>query len=132
MGSRLKNGFLSNARNSSVVLILVFVLAALILGFQPSSVQAESSVAKMKSREEEIRLTMISWSDQLGVTCNECHNVNNFKDSSKKKFQVSLDHAKVVEMLRQNGFDGKKYKEANCTTCHMGQIKPPVTVSKKK
>lgn len=85
--------------------------------------QAESAVGLKKS-EEKIRAEMIVISRQLGVTCTECHNVQNFKSDEKKNFRIGLEHMKITQMLRDKGFDGKKGPEASCYMCHQGELKP--------
>ncbi|RYZ62579.1 MAG: photosynthetic reaction center cytochrome c subunit [Proteobacteria bacterium] len=82
------------------------------------------SAAKMKTNEERVREEMIVISRQLGVTCAECHNVQNFANGDKKTFKVSKDHMRIVETLRGNGFDGKKGPEASCFMCHQGKLRP--------
>ncbi len=83
----------------------------------------ESAVA-IKAQEEKIRQEMINISRQLGVTCAECHNVQNFASDEKKSFKISKDHIRIVETLKSNGFDGKKGPEASCYMCHQGKLKP--------
>lgn len=79
---------------------------------------------KLKQTEEEIRQEMIVISRQLGVTCNECHHIKNFKDNSKKSYQVALKHIKIVELLKLNGMSGANSEpEASCYTCHKGKLK---------
>lgn len=87
--------------------------------------QAHSeSVTKFVTKEEKIREEMIVISRELGVTCTECHNVQNFRDDSKKTFKVSKDHMKITQMLKENGFDGKKGPMSTCYMCHRGKLKP--------
>ena len=87
--------------------------------------QAHSeSVTKFVTKEERIREEMIVISRELGVTCNECHNVQNFKSDEKRTFKVSREHMKLTQMLKQNGFDGKKGPTATCYMCHRGKLLP--------
>ena len=82
-------------------------------------------IDKFVSNEEKIRSEMVTISRELGVTCTECHNVSNFQDGSKKSFQVSKEHLKITEMLKQNGFDGKGGNpQATCYMCHRGKLLP--------
>jgi hypothetical protein len=67
---------------------------------------------------------MIVISRQLGVTCTECHNLQNFASDEKKSFKVAKDHMRIVETLHSSGFDGKKGPEASCYMCHKGQLRP--------
>ena len=91
--------------------------------FWGALVSAES-VKQFVTKEEKIRAEMVTISRELGVTCTECHNVQNFSDSSKKTFKVSLEHMKITQMLKNNGFDGKKGPEASCFMCHRGKLIP--------
>ena len=89
------------------------------------------SAQKLKMQEKEIREQMLTISEDLSVTCSECHNLNNFKDNSKKGFKVGLEHMKLVEILKERGMDGKRGPEATCYMCHRGKLMPdykrPVT-----
>jgi hypothetical protein len=82
------------------------------------------SASKMKTKEDQLREEMIVISRQLGVTCTECHNVQNFASDEKKTFKVAKDHLRIVETLRGNGFDGKKGPKATCYMCHQGDLHP--------
>jgi hypothetical protein len=82
------------------------------------------SASKLKTNEDITRQEMIVISRQLGVTCTECHNVQNFASDEKKSFKVGKDHMRITETLRKSGFDGKKGPEATCYMCHQGKIRP--------
>lgn len=82
------------------------------------------SASKLKTNEEKIREEMITMSRQLGVTCTECHNVQNFTSNEKPGFKIAKEHLRIVETLRGAGFDGKKGPEASCYMCHQGQLRP--------
>jgi hypothetical protein len=90
------------------------------------------SASKIKVSEEKTREEMVVLSRQLGVTCAECHNVQNFADTSKKTFKTAKDHLRIVEALRSNGFDGKKGPEASCFMCHQGTLRPKYKESANK
>ena len=87
-------------------------------------VLSAQSVTQFVTTEEKIREEMITISRELGVTCTECHKVQNFKDDSKKTYKVSKEHMKLTQMLRENGFDGKKGPQATCYMCHRGKLTP--------
>lgn len=97
-------------------------------------VRCESAV-EIKKTENEVREQMIKISAELGVTCTECHMVTNFKDSSKESYRVAIQHLKIVQALKENGFNGQKGQpEANCFLCHRGELKfnyKPPTLEKK-
>lgn len=88
-----------------------------------SKAQSEP-IAKFVTTEEKIREEMITISRELGVTCTECHNVQNFRDDSKKSFKVGKEHMKLTQMLKDNSFDGKKGPASTCYMCHRGKLMP--------
>ncbi len=90
------------------------------------------SPAQIKSEEEIVRKQMVQWSQELGVTCTECHNTKNFKENSFKAFRVGQEHAKIVSIMKENGFDGIKGPLANCYMCHRGTLRPPSQEPHKK
>lgn len=102
-----------NSKRYGVPLILVF-----------GSLAWAESVPTFVKQEEKIREEMVTISRELGITCSECHNVQNFSDNSKKAFKVGLEHMKLTQMLKENGLDGKKGPTATCYLCHRGKLKP--------
>lgn len=102
-----------NSKRYGVPLLLLLV-----------STGSAESVTQFVQKEEQIRQSMVTISRELGVTCTECHNVQNFQESSKKNFKVGLEHMKLTQMLKENGFDGKKGPEATCYMCHRGKLRP--------
>lgn len=98
-------------------------LVCSVLFFAASMTEAES-VTKFVTKEEKIREQMVDISRELGVTCTECHNVSNFASDEKKTFKVSKEHMKLTQMLKDNGFDGKKGPESTCYMCHRGKLHP--------
>lgn len=103
---------------------LIFSFLFLLLLTFPAFETAQSQSAdKIKSSEEQIRQEMLTISKQLGVTCGECHNLKNFASDEKPSFKVSLDHMKLVDLMRERGMDGKRGPEASCYMCHQGQLK---------
>lgn len=92
--------------------------------FFVGSITEAESVPKFLKKEEKIREEMVTISRELGVTCTECHNVQNFADDGKKSFKVGKEHMKLTQMLKENGFDGKKGPMATCYMCHRGKLMP--------
>ena len=70
-----------------------------------------------------MREYMLDISKQLGVTCNYCHNVKNYKDESMKTHQVSKQHMRVLHMLNTEGFVGQNSLKVDCFMCHQGKPK---------
>ncbi|MBS1970877.1 MAG: hypothetical protein JSU04_11245 [Bdellovibrionales bacterium] len=104
--------------------LVVFGAAIFIIMMILSPKGYTESASKIKTSEDKVRQDMIVISRQLGVTCSECHNVQNFTSDEKKSFKVAKDHMRIVETLRTSGFDGKKGPEASCYMCHQGELRP--------
>lgn len=102
-----------------------------ILSLLPVGLHAEKP-DDLKKKEEDIRKEMILWSQQLGVTCTECHNLKNFKENHLPGFKVGLEHARIVHLLRENGMNGVKSPLATCYMCHRGELRPQVQPPGKK
>jgi hypothetical protein len=109
-----------------------YLLGFLILAFVAVPKGYGESPAQIKSEEEIVRKQMVQWSQDLGVTCTECHNIKYFKENSFKSFKVGLEHAKMVSIMKENGFDGIKGPLANCYMCHRGTLRPPAQTPQKK
>lgn len=101
----------------------VFLLALSLILTGGTNVYGKT-VQKFVTTEEEIREQMINLSREIGVTCNECHSLQNFKDGQKKSYQVGKEHMKITQLLKENGFNGKKGPQATCFMCHRGKLKP--------
>jgi hypothetical protein len=104
--------------------LIVFGSAIFVVMLILSPKAHTESAAALKTNEEKVRQDMIVISRQLGVTCNECHNVQNFAAADLKSFKVSKDHMRIVATLKANGFDGKKGPEVSCFMCHQGKLHP--------
>ncbi len=81
--------------------------------------------AKIKTEEDIIRENMLSISRQLGVSCNVCHDSENFKSDKKVQFKIAKDHIRITQVLIDSGMDGKKGPKASCYMCHRGELNPP-------
>ncbi len=83
------------------------------------------SAREFKEQDSKMREYMLEISDDLGVSCTECHKVNNFTDPTKPNYKKSREHIKITEALKKNGFDGhEKRPKATCYMCHRGKLKP--------
>jgi hypothetical protein len=81
------------------------------------------------SKEIEMRKLMLDWSRHLGVTCNYCHDTNNFKNNEKAAFKVGIKHKGLVRLLNEEVFTerdkgGNLKIVADCYMCHRGQSTP--------
>ena len=77
------------------------------------------------------RLVMImdkGFSNALGVSCDHCHNTENYASNEKNKKQIAREMMKMSGDIREMISNIKEIesKEAtiNCTTCHRGEIIP--------
>ncbi|MBX2987124.1 MAG: hypothetical protein KF802_04430 [Bdellovibrionaceae bacterium] len=104
-------------------IFLTFSALALILLVTPAA-QTES-VRDIKAGDAQVREQMLQITKELGTTCTQCHNVNDFKHPGKAEFGVAAKHMKLVAVMKANGFDGRGGPEANCYMCHRGALKPP-------
>ncbi len=105
---------------------LLFIAFSVFLLVMTPNVQSESP-KKIIEHEERIRSEMLVISKELGVTCTECHNLKNFSSPDKRLFQISREHIRIVNLLRESGFDGKVGPLATCYMCHRGLLKPEFT-----
>ena len=79
-------------------------------------------VSVNRDQEIKVRDYMIEISRQLGVTCNYCHDVKNFRTNEMKTWKTGKDHIRIVELLNSKGFvNGPK---ADCYLCHRGKVVP--------
>ena len=77
------------------------------------------------------RLVMImdkGFSKALGVSCEHCHNTENFASNEKNEKQITRKMMEMSGQIREMISNIKEIesKEAtiNCTTCHRGEIVP--------
>jgi hypothetical protein len=85
---------------------------------------AKKHTTPQVNHDQEIRTRdyMIEVSRQLGVTCNYCHDVKNFRQRDMKAWKTGKEHMRIVELLNTRGFThGPK---ADCYLCHRGKAVP--------
>jgi hypothetical protein len=99
-------------------------LLTISLLFISESLHSETKPHKVVDTELEYREYMVKISRQLGVTCNYCHDVKDFKSSKLPPYGVSKDHMRIVDLLNQQGFRGRNAVKADCFLCHRGLAKP--------
>lgn len=96
---------------------------------ETKSLPAQSISSDALSKEIETRKTMLDWSRHLGVTCNYCHDTNNFKRDDKSAYNIGLKHKNLVRLLNEEVFTerdkgGNLKIIADCYMCHRGQSTP--------
>lgn len=105
--------------SSPITAILAFSVIVLIaFTYSPSH-----SAPKKEDPDLVMREYMLKISRQLGVTCNYCHNIKNFKDESMPTWKISKEHMKVVHLLNTEGFNSSRTPKADCYMCHQGKAK---------
>jgi hypothetical protein len=95
----------------------------------PVKTEIQSASSDSLAKEIELRKSMLEWSRHLGVTCNFCHDTNNFKNDEKATFKVGLKHKSLVRLLNEEVFTerdkgGSLKVVADCYMCHRGFSTP--------
>lgn len=86
---------------------------------------AHVGAEQFRTKEEEMRVSMINISRQLSVTCTTCHDPKNFASNEKGTFKTAKEHMRLTQLLIDQGFDGlEKRPKADCYMCHRGKLKP--------
>jgi hypothetical protein len=117
----LRIGFIRSLISLVFVSVLPILFAVLV--WSPE-IDAESA-EKVKLAQEAMRQNMLVMTRQLGVTCNICHNPDNFKADDKLPFKIAKDHIRITQLLLDSGFDGKGGRpKADCYMCHRGKLTP--------
>jgi hypothetical protein len=95
-------------------------------GSKPKSKAGEtkSDAVDLVRRETLQREYMVKVARQLGVTCNYCHDVKNFRSTALPAYKVAVEHTKIVDLLNTKGFLGPKAPRADCYMCHRGKAIP--------
>jgi hypothetical protein len=88
-----------------------------------SSSTASSTTASVMLEKMQV------WSRQLGVTCNYCHDQNDFLSQKKPAYKVAAKHSKMIKVLAEDIFSekdkgGNLRVEVNCFMCHRGNAQP--------
>jgi hypothetical protein len=124
--------------NKRFIVLSFFALLVTLLLAAPQSFSQNAKT--LKANDEAYREYMVTISRQLGVTCNACHNQNNFTSNEKVPFRIAKEHIRLTQMLIDSGMNGVKCEpKADCYMCHRGQLKPnykepidPMTMNKTK
>lgn len=107
----------SSKQSSNSGALAALGLIAMAVTIQVWAEKPLASDADIKTRDE-----MVVMARQIGVTCTYCHNLNDFRSSEKKTFQVAKEHMRIVKTLNSSqGFNGKP--KIDCYTCHRGEAK---------
>lgn len=119
--------------------LLMLSFIAIIIPILLAAPHSQSQNAKtLKANDEAYREYKVGISRQLGITCNTCHNQNNFASAEKVEFKVAKEHFRLTQLLIDNGMNGEKGKpKADCYMCHRGKLIPdykephdPMTMNK--
>ena len=102
-----------------------YIILSSIILIVSALIEAEAvSVSELITTEETVREQMLTISRELGVTCTECHHVENFKNDDKKNFKIAREHMKLTQLIKDHGFSGNKEPESTCYMCHRGKLHP--------
>jgi hypothetical protein len=99
-------------------LVVAFVGSSVFITFESPEARAPSD------RDQQTRELMVKISRQLGVTCNYCHDVTNFRSAKLPTYKIGKEHLKIVDLLNRQGFKGPKAPKADCYMCHRGKAVP--------
>jgi hypothetical protein len=112
--------------NKMKYLFLFAGLLGLNLIFWHSEPARAESPQQIKNEQDLIRESMVNISRQLGVTCTTCHHLDNFRDRALPAYKTAFEHLKIVQSLKEQGFNGRKGSGplADCYMCHRGKLKP--------
>lgn len=86
---------------------------------------------KGRPAEQVIGIMQNGWSKALGVSCNHCHNVNDWASEEKHDHGIARDMVAMVEKVNTEiiatmpAYATKERKpRIGCTTCHRGESHP--------
>ena len=77
----------------------------------------------------------IGYSRSLGVSCGHCHNTSDFSSEEKVQKEIARQMADMSRKINTDllkNIHGLKSETPviNCTTCHRGEVKPALDLSK--
>ncbi|MGE0770523.1 MAG: c-type cytochrome [Cyclobacteriaceae bacterium] len=76
----------------------------------------------------------MGYSQSLGVSCGHCHNTSDFASSEKPQKQIAREMHAMSAYIRDQLSQIRNLKSdnpmVNCTTCHRGQVKPALNLSR--
>lgn len=77
--------------------------------------------------KDQLKATMKSFTEQLGVKCTHCHVKDEYDKDEKEPKTVARGMLKMVGNLRANAdefFPEGRIEHLRCWTCHRGQAEP--------
>ncbi len=98
-------------------IVTLFCSLLIILGASPTR-----ELEKHLKNEKQIRKYMLEIAKDIGVTCQYCHNLKNYKDTKLKTYQTGKKHIELVKLINHSSLLDKKTR---CVICHMESPKPP-------
>jgi hypothetical protein len=76
----------------------------------------------------------MGFSRGLGVDCSHCHEMANFASNAKPQKRIAREMAAMVNQINASlkKIEGLKGPDSfvNCTTCHRGELKPALHLSR--
>jgi hypothetical protein len=132
------NHILKNLVTTFVIVVIIFICHA-IARQKPEEHHEKAENLKVLPKnmpDEEIHELMKIYSKSLGVRCNHCH-AQSKADPKKLSFASDEKPEKEIarKMMKMTADINKKYitkignlESVTCVTCHMGHLKPTVSV----
>lgn len=82
-----------------------------------------------------LKIMEFGYSRSLGVTCTHCHNPKEWDSDEKPAKQITREMAAMAAAINDQYLKNIKNLKGpsplvNCTTCHRGQVKPALDLSK--
>ena len=98
------------------------------------SVFKNIKMLKKLPAERLLGIMNMGWSRSLGVSCNHCHNTDDWASEEKKEKEMTREMAKMTGQINNELLKNIKLNNVrpnvNCTTCHRGQKKPATDLGK--
>ena len=96
-----------------------------------------TNIQQLNGRSAKTLLAIMNfgYSRSLGVSCEHCHNVNDWGSDEKVQKQITREMSTMSAKINGEllaGIEGLQSVQPviNCTTCHRGQIKPALNLAR--
>lgn len=96
-----------------------------------------TNIQNLKGRPAKVVLAIMNfgYSRSLGVSCEHCHNTNDWGSDEKIQKQIAREMSEMSkkingELLTNIAGLQSEQPVVNCTTCHRGEIKPALNLAR--
>ena len=112
--------------------LLLFAASVSLWGQQSNPAAPSGKNMTVLAAGTNVRQVMQSFTQALGVQCAYCHVAGDFSSDANPRKETAR---KMIAMVRQidasflssQGVYPEGYHEVDCSTCHRGSAKPPIT-----